>query len=104
MTGYQEILTDPSYSGQIINMTYPHIGNYGTNSIDIESNKIQCSGFIVKQASELPSNFRSELSIHDYLNNNKIVGIQDVDTRMITRIIRDEGAMNGIKTISKRYT
>ena len=96
MTGYQEILTDPSYSGQIINMTYPHIGNYGTNSIDIESNKIQCSGFIVKQASELPSNFRSELSIHDYLNNNKIVGIQDVDTRMITRIIRDEGAMNAV--------
>jgi len=96
MTGYQEILTDPSYNGQIINMTYPHIGNYGINSEDIESNKIQCSGFIVKQASEHPSNYRSERSIDDYLKQNKIVGIQDIDTRMITRIIRDEGAMNGV--------
>ena len=96
MTGYQEILTDPSYSGQIINMTYPHIGNYGTNSEDVESHKVQCSGFVVKQASELPSNFRSESSIDDYLNDNKIVGIQDVDTRMLTRIIRDEGAMNAV--------
>ncbi len=94
MTGYQEILTDPSYSGQIINMTYPHIGNYGVNSEDVESNKIQCSGFIVKHATEFPSNYRSEASIHEYLQQNKIVGIQGVDTRMITRIIRDEGAMN----------
>ena len=94
MTGYQEILTDPSYAGQIINMTYPHIGNYGINSEDVESDKIQCSGFIVKQATTFPSNFRSEMSLHDYLNENKIVGIQDLDTRMITRIIRDEGAMN----------
>ena len=67
MTGYQEILTDPSYSGQIINMTYPHIGNYGINDDDIESNKIQCSGFIVKQASEFPSNFRSTSTINNYL-------------------------------------
>ena len=96
MTGYQEILTDPSYSGQIINMTYPHIGNYGINSEDIESDKIQCAGFIVKQASDFPSNYRSEYSINNYLKKNKIVGIQDIDTRMITRIIRDEGAMNGI--------
>ena len=96
MTGYQEIITDPSYSGQIINMTYPHIGNYGINSDDTESDKIQCSGFIVKQASEFPSNYRSEASINNYLKQNKIVGIQDVDTRMITRIIRDEGAMNGV--------
>ncbi len=96
MTGYQEILTDPSYSGQIINMTYPHIGNYGVNCHDAESNKIQCSGFIVKQASEFPSNYQSESSINDYLRKNKIVGIQDVDTRMLTRIIRDEGAMNGV--------
>ena len=96
MTGYQEILTDPSYSGQIINMTYPHIGNYGINDDDIESNKIQCSGFIVKQASQFPSNFRSVLSLQDYLSNNKIVGIQNVDTRMITRMIRDEGAMNAV--------
>jgi len=96
MTGYQEILTDPSYSGQIINMTYPHIGNYGVNEEDIESNEIQCSGFIVRQASEFPSNFRSTSSINDYLKGNKIVGIQDVDTRMITRMIRDEGAMNAV--------
>ncbi len=96
MTGYQEIITDPSYSGQIINMTYPHIGNYGINSEDIESDKIQCSGLIVKQASNFPSNHRSESSINDYLKQNRVVGIQDVDTRMITRIIRDEGAMNGL--------
>ena len=96
MTGYQEILTDPSYSGQIINMTYPHIGNYGVNSEDVESNKIQCSGFIVKQASDFPSNYRSEGSLDSYLKENQIVGIQDVDTRMITRIIRDEGAMNAV--------
>ena len=96
MTGYQEMLTDPSYSGQIINMTYPHIGNYGVSCHDAESNKIQCSGFIVKQASEFPSSYQSEFSINDYLRKNKIVGIQDVDTRMITRIIRDEGAMNGV--------
>jgi len=96
MTGYQEILTDPSYSGQIINMTYPHIGNYGVNSEDTESNKIQCEGFIVKQASDFPSNYRSEASLDSYLKENKIVGIQDVDTRMLTRIIRDEGAMNAV--------
>ena len=96
MTGYQEILTDPSYSGQIINMTYPHIGNYGVNSEDVESDKIQCSGFIVKQASEFPSNYRSTSSINDYLYQNKIIAIQDVDTRMITRMIRDEGAMNAV--------
>ncbi len=98
MTGYQEILTDPSYSGQIINMTYPHIGNYGVNNEDVESNKIQCSGFIVRQASEFPSNFKSTSTINNYLKQNKVVGIQEIDTRMITRIIRDEGAMNGIIT------
>ena len=96
MTGYQEILTDPSYSGQIINMTYPHIGNYGVNKEDVESSKIQCAGFIVKQASEFPSNFRSTSSLNDYLDKNKIVGIQGIDTRMITRMIRDEGAMNAV--------
>ncbi len=105
MTGYQEILTDPSYSGQIINMTYPHIGNYGVNSVDVESKKIQCSGFIVKQSSDFPSNYRSEGSLDSYLKENKLVGIQDIDTRMITRIIRDEGAMNAVissKNIEKK--
>ena len=96
MTGYQEILTDPSYCGQLVTMTQPHIGNYGVNSEDIESNKIQVSGFIIKQESIAPSNYRSTQSIGDYLNNNKIVGIQGVDTRMLTRIIRNEGAMNAI--------
>jgi len=96
MTGYQEILTDPSYSGQIINMTYPQIGNYGINKDDLESNKIQCSGFIVKQASDFPSNYRSLSSLDQYLELNKIVGIENVDTRMITRMIRDQGAMNAV--------
>ena len=96
MTGYQEILTDPSYCGQLVTMTQPHIGNYGVNSEDIESNKIQVSGFIIKQESIAPSNYRSTQSIGDYLNSNKIVGIQGVDTRMLTRIIRNEGAMNAI--------
>ena len=96
MTGYQEILTDPSYSGQMVTMTYPHIGNYGVNHEDVESKKIQCSGFIVKQASEFPSNYRSNASIDKYLEENKIVGIQNLDTRMITRMIRDEGAMNAV--------
>jgi len=96
MTGYQEILTDPSYCGQMVTMTYPHIGNYGVNPDDVESDKIQCSGFIVKQASEFPSNYRSTSSIGEYLEKNKIVGIQNIDTRMITRMIRDEGAMNAV--------
>ena len=71
MTGYQEILTDPSYCGQLVTMTQPHIGNYGVNSEDIESNKIQVSGFIIKQESIAPSNYRSTQSIGDYLNSNK---------------------------------
>ena len=73
MTGYQEILTDPSYSGQMITMTYPHIGNYGINDEDIESNKIQCSGFIVKEAAEFPSNFRSKISLDEYLEKIKLL-------------------------------
>jgi carbamoyl-phosphate synthase small subunit len=96
MTGYQEILTDPSYSGQLITMTYPHIGNYGINNEDVESNKIQASGFIVKDGSSPPSNFRSQDSIENYLKINKIVGIQGLDTRALVRCIRKEGAMNGI--------
>ena len=96
MTGYQEILTDPSYCGQIINMTYPHIGNYGINLEDIESSKIQASGFIVRECNDIPSNYRSIQSLNSYLKDNYITGIQEVDTRMITRIIRDEGSMNAI--------
>lgn len=96
MTGYQEILTDPSYCGQLITMTYPHIGNYGVNPEDVESNKIQAAGFIVREENVVPSNFRSTQSLGDYLKDQKVVGIQGIDTRMLTRIIRDEGAMNGI--------
>ena len=96
MSGYQEILTDPSYCQQIVTMTAPHIGNYGVNPDDIESNRIQVAGFIVKEATEIPSNWRSTAAIGNYLDEQKIVGIQQVDTRAITRHIRDEGAMNGI--------
>ena len=96
MTGYQEILTDPSYCGQLITMTYPHIGNYGINPEDIESAKIQAAGFIVREENIVPSNFRSTQSLGDYLRSQNVVGIQNIDTRMLTRMIRDEGTMNGI--------
>ena len=96
MTGYQEILTDPSYCGQLITMTYPHIGNYGVNEEDVESNKIHAAGFIVREENVVPSNFRSPQSLGEYLRAQTIVGIQKIDTRMLTRILRDEGAMNGI--------
>jgi carbamoyl-phosphate synthase small subunit len=96
MTGYQEILTDPSYCGQLITMTYPHIGNYGVNEEDVESNKIHAAGFIVREENVVPSNFKSTQSLGEYLRAQKIVGIQKIDTRMLTRILRDEGAMNGI--------
>ena len=96
MTGYQEILTDPSYCGQLITMTYPHIGNYGINKSDVESSRIYANGFIVKEACDFPSNFRSEINLTNYLKENSTVGIQGIDTRYLTRIIRDEGAMNAI--------
>ena len=96
MTGYQEILTDSSYCGQLITMTYPHIGNYGVNPEDVESTKIQAAGFIIREETVVPSNFRSTQSLGDYLRQQKVVGIQNIDTRMLTRIIREEGAMNGI--------
>ena len=98
MTGYQEILTDPSYAKQIVTMTAPHIGNYGINTEDIESEKIQVSGFVIKEESPLPSNWRSEMSLGDYLIKQNIVGIKNIDTRALTRHIRDNGAMNGIIT------
>ena len=88
MSGYQEILTDPSYCKQIVTMTSPHIGNYGINSEDIESKMIQVSGFVIKEESKIPSNWRSELSVGQYLDDQKIVGIQNIDTRMITRVTR----------------
>ncbi len=96
MTGYQEILTDPSYCGQLITMTAPHIGNYGITFDDIESDKIHANGFIVRESSPIHSNYRATQSLSDYLKDAGTIGIQDIDTRHLTRIIRDEGAMNGI--------
>ncbi|MEE9166643.1 MAG: glutamine-hydrolyzing carbamoyl-phosphate synthase small subunit [Candidatus Neomarinimicrobiota bacterium] len=96
MTGYQEILTDPSYTGQIVTMTYPHIGNYGVNDRDVESSRIHVEGFVVREETVTPSNFRATQSIGDYLRAAGIVGIQGVDTRALTRHIRSQGAMNGI--------
>lgn len=96
MTGYQEIITDPSYTGQIVTMTYPLIGNYGVNKENVESDKIQAAGLIVREASKVHSNWTSAGSLQDYLDKNKIVGIEGIDTRKLTRIIRMTGAMNGI--------
>ncbi|HOX37448.1 MAG TPA: glutamine-hydrolyzing carbamoyl-phosphate synthase small subunit [Candidatus Brocadiia bacterium] len=98
MTGYQEILTDPSYCGQIVTMTYPHIGNYGVNREDIESARPNVAGFVVREYSKLSSNFRSEQSLNDYLRNAGIIGIEEVDTRALTRKIRITGAMPGLIT------
>jgi len=96
MMGYQEILTDPSYQGQIVLMTYPLIGNYGVNSEDVESRKIFLSGFIIKEYCFYPSNFRSEMSLGDFLKKSNIIGIEGIDTRALTRHIRDKGAQQGI--------
>jgi carbamoyl-phosphate synthase small subunit len=96
MTGYQEILTDPSYAGQIITMTYPLIGNCGVNNEDIESEFVQVSGFIVKEASKVYSNFRATGSLQDYLKDNNIIAIEGVDTRKLTKHLREKGAMRGI--------
>ena len=93
MSGYQEILTDPSYNGQIITMTYPMIGNYGINEEDTESAKIQVSGFVVKEYSKVYSNFRATCSLEEYLKKSGIPAIEGIDTRKVTRYIRDKGAM-----------
>jgi carbamoyl-phosphate synthase small subunit len=96
MTGYQEILTDPSYAKQMIVMCSPHIGNYGTNESDIESSNIHASGFIIKNESLSPSNWRSSSSLEEFLKSNRVVGIQDIDTRALTIHIRNNGSMKGI--------
>jgi len=96
MAGYQEIITDPSYKGQIVTMTYPLIGNYGVNSADIESRKPFVEGFVVRECSEIASNWRSENTLDDYLKENNIIGIEDVDTRALTRHIRLQGAMRAV--------
>ena len=96
MTGYQEILTDPSYKGQIVTMTYPLIGNYGVNEEDVESRKPFVEGFVVKEYSKIFSNWRSKKSLGDYLKDNGIVGIEGVDTRTLTLHIRQAGAMKAV--------
>lgn len=101
LTGYQEILTDPSYYGQIIIMTYPLIGNYGTNDIDTESSKVQARGIVVGNYEDDWSNFRGLQSLDDYLKKNKTIGISGIDTRALTKMIRSEGAMRGIVTKEK---
>jgi len=101
LTGYQEILSDPSYYGQIIIMTYPLIGNYGTNEEDVESEKIHASGFVVSSYEDDWSNFKGLKSLEDYLRKNKVVGITGIDTRCLTKMIRSEGAMRGLITNEK---
>ncbi len=96
MTGYQEILTDPSYAGQIVTMTAPQIGNYGTAPGDAESDTLRVAGFIVREQSPLASNWRSTSSLRDYLASRRIVAIADIDTRALTRVLRSAGVMRGV--------
>jgi len=110
MTGYQEILTDPSYSQQIVTLTYPHIGNTGTNSEDVESEKIYAAGLIVRDLPMLESNFRSQKPLAEYLRHQNVVAIADIDTRKLTRILREKGAQGGCimagdvdETLAHRY-
>ena len=95
MTGYQEILTDPSYKGQIVAMTYPLIGNYGVNLLDAESWRPHVAGFVIRELSPVVSNWRADLSLAEYLEQNGIPGIQGVDTRALTKKLRVRGALNG---------
>jgi carbamoyl-phosphate synthase small subunit len=95
MTGYQEILTDPSYTKQIVTLTYPHIGNTGTNQEDVESGNVCAAGLVIRDLPLLESNFRSDQTLSDYLNANQIVAIADIDTRKLTRVLREKGAQAG---------
>lgn len=95
MTGYQEILTDPSYAQQIVTLTYPHIGNTGTNSEDMESSSVYCTGLVIRDLPRLHSNFRAEQSLDEFLEANQVVAIADIDTRALTRHLREHGAQNG---------
>ena len=95
MTGYQEILTDPSYAKQIVTLTYPHIGNVGTNADDAESNQVWVAGLIIRDLPLLASNWRMTQSLPDYLNSHKVVAIAEIDTRRLTRLLREKGALNG---------
>ncbi len=98
MTGYQEILTDPSYHFQLITMTYPQIGNYGVNATDFESRRIRAAGFIIREYSPMVSHWQANRTLDDYLKHHQIVGISEIDTRALTRHLRDEGAQMGMIT------
>lgn len=104
MTGYQEILTDPSYFGQILTMTYPLIGNYGVNDEDVESSKVQVRGFIVRQMCDTPSNFRSRMTLREYLVKNNIVALEGIDTRKLVVLLREYGTMNGVISSSPEFS
>lgn len=95
MSGYQEILTDPSYARQIVTLTYPHIGNVGSNSDDEESRQVFCEGLVIRDLSLVASNFRSQVSLPDYLKENNVLAIAGIDTRRLTRLLREKGAQNG---------
>ena len=103
MTGYQEVLTDPSYFGQIVLQTYPLIGNYGVNNDDMESEQSWVNGYIVKEWCEEPSNFRTTKTIDDFLKQQNKIGIWGIDTRALTRKIREHGTMNGMITTEDVY-
>ena len=103
MTGYLEVLTDPSYAGHAVVMTYPLIGNYGICREDMESKKAWPDGYIVRELSRIPSNFRSEGSIQDFLLEQDIPGIAGIDTRALTKILREKGTMNGCITTNENY-
>src|SRR5687768_10878707 len=96
ITGYQEILTDPSYFGQIVTLTYPHQGNVGVNRFDVESRCVQAAGIVVREAARRRSNWRAEDDLDDYLRVNGVIGIEEIDTRMLVRMLRDQGAMRGV--------
>lgn len=104
MTGYLEVLTDPSYAGQAVCMTYPLIGNYGVCMEDVEADRSWQSGFIVREIAKLPSNFRCELSLEQYLIQQNITGIEGIDTRALTKILREKGTMNGMITTDEHYS
>lgn len=104
MTGYLEVLTDPSYAGQAVTMTYPLIGNYGVCYKDMESLKAWPDGFIVRELSRMPSNFRSEATIQKFLTDNDIPGIAGIDTRALAKILREKGTMNGMITTNENYS
>src|SRR5688572_3122383 len=95
LSGYQEVLTDPSYAGQVVTFTYPHIGNYGTNPADEESRGVHCAGMVVRELARRPSNWRSEEGLDAYLRRHSVPGLAGIDTRRLTRHLRNHGALPG---------